>query len=270
MTTVLVAVPAHDEAQEVGACLAHLRAAVVAALAVPSPPSVRVAVSAHRCRDDTEARAVEALGDFPVPHLVTRDERRVGVGGVRRRLVDLVRTGLQAPGEDTWLLNTDADSYVPPDWIVETLRLVGPGRPLGAGAAAPVAVAGMVELRGWAPSQLLRERYARLVAAQRDAGGHTHVYGANLAVRLDAYDRVGGFRAVHGEDQDLVDRLRAGGEVVVSSVEPVVSTSARSPGRAEHGLGALLARLDRLDRLDRPDLGEPVPGAVLGGEPLLP
>jgi GT2 family glycosyltransferase len=71
------------------------------------------------------------------------------------------------------------------------------------------------------------------------------VYGANLAVRLDAYLRVGGFRDVHGEDQDLVDRLRGAGEPVTSLLSPLVLTSARYDGRAENGLAALLERLSR-------------------------
>ncbi len=90
-----------------------------------------------------------------------------------------------------------------------------------------------------------------------DEIGHRHVYGANLAVRLDAYDRVGGFRGVLGEDQDLVDRLRAAGEPVLATYAPLVSTSARTPGRAEGGLGSLLQRLGEDERAEcvvaRPD-----------------
>jgi hypothetical protein len=42
---------------------------------------------------------------------------------------------------------------------------------------------------------------------------------------------------------------------VASLRRPVVSTSARYPGRAEHGLGALLGRL--VDACTAADLGNP-------------
>lgn len=240
MTAVLVAIPAHDEEPELAICLRHLRAAVVRALATADPPTIVVSLAAHRCVDDTFAIARGILAGFPVRALVTRDALSGSVGDVRRRLVYLARAHVDERVEATWLLNTDADSRVPPDWIVETVRV--------AESTGVVAVAGMVQLHGWQPPPTLRLRYARLIEAKIDESGHGHVYGANLAVRLDAYDRAGGFRGVLGEDQDLVDRVRAGGEPVLSTFAPLVSTSARTPGRADGGLGTLLQRLSEEDR----------------------
>lgn len=235
MTDVLVAIPAHDEGEEILACLEHLAVAVRRAQACSAYTGVTVAVSAHRCRDDTWAKASGALARMPVRHRVVRDEVSRTVGEVRARLIRRVVAELGPEPTDTWLLSTDADSHVPEDWIVATLDQ--------ARRAEAVAVAGMVELRAWdAPAEALA-RYVALVDAGLTGEGHTHVYGANLAVRLDAYLRVGGFRPGHGEDQDLVDRLRAAGEPVLSRFAPLVRTSARHPGRAEHGLGALLDRL---------------------------
>ncbi|MGI9156120.1 MAG: glycosyltransferase [Marmoricola sp.] len=235
MTEVLIAIPAHDEEAEIGACLEQVARAVRLARECPSCVRTSVAVSAHRCSDDTFEVAVAALADLPGRHLVTRDEVSHTVGQVRARLVARATSGVRAEPEHTWLLSTDADSLVPADWVVETLDAA---RRRGA-----VAVAGMVGLRGWDAPPEVRQRYQALIDAGVGPDGHTHVYGANLAVRLDAYQRVGGFRPGHGEDQDLVDRLRAAGERVVSSFSPLVRTSARHPGRAEHGLGALLQRM---------------------------
>jgi hypothetical protein len=230
---VLVAIPAHDEEAEIAGCLEHVARAVRLASSTYGP--VTVAVAAHRCTDDTFGTASAALSDLPGRHLVVRDEVSHTVGAVRARLVAGWASRHQPEPGRTWVLSTDADSHVPPDWIIGTLA---EARRRGA-----VAVAGMVELRGWDAPPEVRERYRALIDAGLRDDGHTHVYGANLAVRLDAYLRVGGFRAGHGEDQDLVDRLREAGEPVVSLLSPLVRTSAREPGRAEHGLGALLQRL---------------------------
>lgn len=232
---VLVAIPAHDERVEITGCLERLAVAVQKAQASPSYGRIHVAVVAHRCHDDTFARAQAALDRLPGRHLVTRDEVSGTVGEVRAGLVATASAQLGLEPIRTWLLSTDADSHVPADWITGTVDQ--------ARHAAAVAVVGMVELRGWdAPAEVL-ERYADLVRTGIGPDGHTHVYGANLAVRLDAYLRVGGFGLGHGEDQDLVDRLHAAGEHVLSRFSPLVRTSARHPGRAEHGLGALLQRM---------------------------
>lgn len=235
MTEVLIAIPAHDEADEIGSCLEHVVRAVRVALRCPSYERVTVAVAAHRCSDNTFEAATSALAELPGCHLVTRDPVSATVGQVRARLIADAVSRVHATPERTWLLSTDADSLVPVDWVVGTLD--------GARRRGVVAVAGMVELRGWDAPADVQRRYDALIAAGTRPGGHTHVYGANLAVRLDAYLRVGGFRAGHGEDQELVDRLRAAGEHVASSFAPVVHTSARHPGRAEHGLGGLLQRM---------------------------
>ncbi len=53
MTTVLVAIPAHDEAEELGECLRHLHTAVTRASSLADPPTVLVSLAAHRCVDET-------------------------------------------------------------------------------------------------------------------------------------------------------------------------------------------------------------------------
>lgn len=234
MSDVLIAIPAHDEVEEIASCLEHVATALRLAQESPGYGRIVVAVASHRCADDTFEVARALLSELPGRHLVTRDEVSDTVGEVRARLVEAALPAGFEPSR-TWVLSTDADSHVPPDWVVGTLEQAHCRR--------ATAVAGMVELRGWdAPPDVLA-RYQALIDAGLRSDGHTHVYGANLAVRLDAYQRVGGFRAVHGEDQDLIDRLRAAGEPVLSLLSPLVRTSARHPGRAEHGLGALLQRM---------------------------
>jgi hypothetical protein len=76
-------------------------------------------------------------------------------------------------------------------------------------------------------------------------GSHTHVHGANLSVRADAYEDVGGWSDLAlAEDHCLWGRLRRRlrGSSPVSSV---VTTSARLQGRATGGFAdTLKARLE--------------------------
>lgn len=239
MSAALVAVPARDEERDLPSCLSHVLAAAAAAQAVGEVDTVTVAVAAHRCTDATQAIAERMLSThLRIGGLVLPDPSSRTVGDVRRRLIEaaLAVPGVAEQPDRTWLFNTDADSYVPSDWLYSTLRQ--------ANSLDAAAVAGLVDLRDWEAPETARLRYAEIIQDGCTPSGHNHVYGANLAVRLDAYLSVGGFRGVaSGEDTDLVDRVRAGGWTVASLRRPVVSTSTRYPGRAEHGLGSLLGRL---------------------------
>jgi len=107
----------------------------------------------------------------------------------------------------------------------------------------------MTELEGFAGTDEALVRYQRLIDSKLVDGDelrqHDHVYGANLAIRADAYVAVGGFpHQPHGEDQSLVDLLLARGERVLRTREIVVATSGRQLGRAPHGLASVLRDLD--------------------------
>lgn len=250
----LVTVPAHDEEDLVAACLESVAAAAGRAMASGHVLSPLIALAAHRCSDETADRAREVMADCPVPFRLMPDSTSTTVGEVRARLVE--RASVRHLLADTgWLFTTDADSVVPIDWITATLDRL---RSSGA-----VAAAGMVEVTGWTASPAARRRYLRIVDGGLGEHGHSHVYGANLAVRRDAYRAVGGFRPVtHGEDQDLVDRLRSNGFPVISTLTPMVRTSGRMPGRAAHGLGRLLADLaDDGDDAERAGGGTTSPGS---------
>jgi hypothetical protein len=71
------------------------------------------------------------------------------------------------------------------------------------------------------------------------------VHGANLGVRADAYQRVGGFPALPvAEDRTLVDALRTSGETVVFRSDLAVCTSARVSTRVSGGFSDYLSGLD--------------------------
>jgi hypothetical protein len=233
---VLVAVPAHDEQDHIDACLNSVVEAVARARAEGVVADAVVGVAAHRCSDRTAALAGRLLAESSVEGAVWEDWTSETVGEVRDRAIRRL-TGRWGSGQrQRWVFNTDADSIAPVDWITTCLRL--------AHASGSSAVAGLVELLDWEASPQARHDYRRILASGLHTTGHTHVYGANLAIRMDAYAAVGGFPAVlHGEDQAIVQRLRRAGHPVLTPLQPVVRTSGRMPGRASHGLGALLQTL---------------------------
>ncbi len=233
---VLVVVPARDEEEAIEACLAAVVAALELALATGRVARVRVAVAAHRCRDATAERARAVLRTSGLEHLVLDDPDSATVGAVRTRLVEAAVGA--APAFDpahTWVLSTDADSIVPLGWVGGLLD--------AAERSGADLVAGFVALDGWQAEAGARAAYDELLLAGLTEEGHRHVWAANLAVSYPAFREAGGFPSVaHGEERALAERVARTG-LVVGALAPVVTTSARMPGRAAHGLGDLLARL---------------------------
>lgn len=233
-----MAVPAHNEQREVGRCLDSVAASLRQARAAGVVGRAAVAVAVHRSSDGTALAVERWRASTPdVEVFGHADDVATTVGEVRHRLVDAACRTLGIGAADrAWLFSTDADSVVPRDWVTGIL-----GHADGAGAHC---VTGLVDLEGWRTHPDAAAAYQRIVQSGLDEAGHRHVYGANLAVRLDAYAAAGGFPPhAHGEDHGLVARVRAGGGRVLPVRSPVVRTSARMPGRARHGLGDLLQAL---------------------------
>ncbi|MEV6643897.1 glycosyltransferase [Amycolatopsis sp. NPDC051371] len=231
ITAVGVVVPARDEAPLVGACV---RAVDLALRRLPAGVARAVCVVADRCGDATAAVARAAFADVPGVVVVSRSARTVGE--VRDLGVARVRASLGTPAARTLLLSTDADTRVTPGWARAHLARARQGYH---------AIAGTAELSDpFSTSARALSRYDDVLDRARTTEGHGSVYGANLGVRADAFDVVGGFgpRAT-GEDHDLWRRLgQAGFRRCYESGAPVV-TSARLHGRAPDGLAALLRTL---------------------------
>ncbi|MDF2091116.1 glycosyltransferase family 2 protein [Knoellia sp. 3-2P3] len=238
MTDVLVAIPARDEEHRVTRCLDSVADALRHARRSAGVQRAALAVAVHRSTDQTAALVDHALAALPDLEVYRHTDADSGtVGEVRRRLVSAAGAALGlASSPKAWVFSTDADSVVPTHWVSALLA--------HARAAEAHCIAGLVDLEGWRAHPAAAAAYGQIVRDGMAAVGHRHVYGANLAVRMDAYAAVGGFPAVaHGEDHDLVRSLRAGGHRVLAVREPAVLTSGRMPGRARHGLGDLLDRL---------------------------
>jgi glycosyltransferase involved in cell wall biosynthesis len=216
-----VVVPAHNEQQLLPACITGLRVAA-AALAVP----VDLLVVLDACTDGS------ALAASPASTLVV-DVR--SVGKARRagftQLLERRPTGMT--DSQSWLATTDADTIVPSDWLV---------RMLSHAAAGWTAVAGTVRITDWSDhSEHVRRSWE---SEYDDQDHHSHVHGANLGVRADAYRRVGGMPSVAmSEDVAMVAALEEAGERVYRAGDLPVATSARRGGRTRGGFAGYLRNL---------------------------
>jgi len=245
VTAVGVVVPAHDEQDRIGRCLTSLRRALAQ---VPAGVSSAVAVVLDRCTDATPQRVAGLVADWPQATVLTvpPDVTTIGsgVGAVRDLGLRAVLERLSGlPTTGTWLLSTDADTTVPPDWVRAHLQHAAEG---------VHAVAGLADLAttDHLATGALR-RYRAIVEHGLRGATHHHVYGANLGVRADAYLAVGGFPADgSGEDHGLWQRLAAAGYTLAQPVGIRVRTSARLRGRADGGLAGLLRALHRDDHRD--------------------
>ncbi|MDX6281839.1 MAG: hypothetical protein QOH03_2910 [Kribbellaceae bacterium] len=223
-----IVIPAHNEERLIAACLRALQQAI-ASVAVP----VQVCVVADRCADATVEIATATMPDAAV----LRTDRSLALGWVR----DLGMRNLMADLEvhdpaKVWLLGTDADTCVRPDWIERQLAHANAGAD---------AVTGLVDLQpAHHLSAELRSAYRALVGERIRPADHDHIHGANFGVRASAYAEVGGYRALDtGEDRDLWFRLQAAGHSMLQPRDLDVLTSARTTGRARGGLADLLATL---------------------------
>lgn len=218
---VVVVVPARDEERDLPACLAGLLVAVA-----NSPAPARIVVVDDASLDATATVARTRLAP---PHQVVEGPGR-DVGSARRHGV-AVAVGDDVDPRRVWIASTDADTVVPPDWLVRQVRHA---------AAGTDAVAGVVTL-GDAPAALVaafRTRYGH-----HTDGTHRHLHAANLGIRLSTLQAAGSWRSAgHAEEHDLWRRLPPGTRVVADSAL-VVTTSARLQGRAPIGFAADLARL---------------------------
>ncbi|HBS57078.1 MAG TPA: glycosyl transferase [Stenotrophomonas sp.] len=211
-----VLVPAHNEAEHLGACLRSL--ALAAAHPALRGEAVCIVVALDAC-DDASAAICRSYG------VDTVELQARCVGAARAAAAnDLIGRGAR------WLACTDADSQVPAQWLVAQRD------------AGTDVFCGVVDLDDRLPQQSwLRSRFQR---GERWDDGHGRVHGANMGVSTRAYLTAGGFAAQRcSEDVDLVHRLHAQGASICWAGAPMVITSARLTGRASGGFADHLAGL---------------------------
>jgi glycosyltransferase involved in cell wall biosynthesis len=221
---VAVIIPARDEAELIER---SLQATVVARdralTALGNELSVSIIVVADGCED----RTAELARGFDGVHVIETSRRGVGAARARGAAAAVASTGVHP--RRLWLANTDADSEVDPNWLVDQVRDADTGADVRIGGVRPrFADLTAEQIRAW-----------RVLHRGNRAAGHVH--GANLGVRASAYLVAGGFRGLdEHEDIDLVDRLRASGARFEIAHGADVTTSGRTVGRTPGGYASYL------------------------------
>jgi glucosyl-3-phosphoglycerate synthase len=247
----VVVVPARDEEDHIGGCLAALAAQTVA------PGSFETVLVLDGCTDETDRAARDTARALGL-QLTLIEGPAAGAGAARRAGMDAAASRLLELGRDHGLIAcTDADSRPAPDWLARQLDHLADGA---------VAIAGMIELddeEQLAPGVLRRRqrnaetRLARVRELDPDAAHH-HFAGASLAVTAAVYREVGGLEPLESlEDAAFETRLREHGIPVKRAADVRVRTSARLNGRAGRGLAidiavATWAERRRYDAADFP------------------
>ncbi|MDA0183634.1 glucosyl-3-phosphoglycerate synthase [Solirubrobacter phytolaccae] len=223
-----VVVPARDEEDLIGACIA----ALAHQTGVPRD-AYEVILVLDRCTDATAERARAAAGDDMTLHVVP--STGAGVGHARRTGMDLAAERLEPDG---LIATTDADSTPAPDWLARQLEAVAGGAH---------AIGGRVEIDS-APAAALAAREAdipRRRAALTGTGAREHhqFSGASLAVTSATYTRVGRLDPRHAlEDEGFERALHRHGVPIERLASVKVTTSGRRDGRAPRGLAVDLRR----------------------------
>lgn len=208
-----VIIPAHNEADVIGACVRSVRAA--SAHPQLKGEKVLVIVVADACMDYTEAFA-SAAGAFVMSVF------RRNVGSARALGAELaIAHGAR------WLAFTDADTTVPPNWLNAQLQCDAD------------AVCGVINVVDW--TEHSEDVRADFYNNYRDIDGHRHIHGANFGCSVAAYTKAGGFQSLaFNEDVALVDALVATNATIAWSNQVRVVTSARLNSRTPQGFGATL------------------------------
>jgi len=230
---VSVVVPVRDGARTLPRCLAALAAQE------RSPDEVVLVDNGSRDGSGELARAFAAR--TPALPLLVVDEPRPGASVARNR-------GVAAAVGDV-VAFTDADCEPAPGWLAAVTAAFGPGIAAVAGRVRP------------APPRSAIEAFAALYTLRTgdtayDATAFTLLGGgfptANLAVRREVFDALGGFDEgvrIYGEDYDLCARIYRLGQAIRYEPGAVVlhhhRTTLRGLLRQSFGFGACHAYLLR-------------------------
>ena len=262
LAPLVVAVPARNERERIGAALTAL-----AAQHGETSRSLRVIVLANNCTDDTAAQARRVLAGLNLNAEVIEEDfpaEQAHVGRARGRALELAAARLGGHPQGL-LASTDADTVPAPDWAAQMrLALHGTGSHASDAHGSPVLggadlVGGRILTlpgeRDRLPAGLrrlqLQDAAYHLLAARLSSlldpdphdpwPRHHQHFGANLGLRLSAWQQLGAWPQVRClEDVALVQAMRRLDLRVRHCPRVRVWTSARDCGRVETGLSSQL------------------------------
>lgn len=216
-----IVVPVRNEELLLSDCLDALH---VAAARVDVP--VRVVVVLDRCVDGSARIAAARPWLTPVVCAA-------GSVGVARGLgcAEVLRAYRTVAPQGLWLAMTDADTVVPPDWIIRQLDLAESGWEV---------VVGTVTVADWSGHP--PEVEPRWRSQYRAVEDHQHVHGANLGCTAAAYLDAGGWQPL-SRDEDVALLAAFSHHRVLRTAQIPVVTSARRDPRANGGFGDSLREM---------------------------
>ncbi|WP_347108445.1 glycosyltransferase [Paenarthrobacter sp. S56] len=227
---VAVVVPAHNEEQHLGRALTSLGLAAENLERRCPGLTAGITVVLDSCTDGSADLAAAFAASHPRFIALSVNLRNTGASRAAG-IAAALETCSARPGT-VWLANTDADSSVPPGWLVRQVELANAGADAVLGSVEP-------DPADVDPAVLLR--WLELHPFKED---HPHIYGANFGIRTSAYLDTGGFPRVRAhEDRILVERLRRRGYRLVATDTLRVTTSGRTAARAPQGFAAYLRAL---------------------------
>ena len=238
-----ICVPVRDEERRLASLIARLR------LIQSKSENLHVALTFDGCNDGGWAMIQSSLA-HPSFH-AQKIERSYApnAGRARRAAMSFGKKMLlQRYGSTQFdsfiLLSTDADTLPDEHWVRSARQHLGEVE----------IVAGYTRLDSTdrCPQRKKLEAYLeRLHTVRREidpiahdpSPSHPFLGGANLGVRLPAYEAIGGVRPLaNGEDRDFAKRGRLAGFKVRHTRDMMVTTSARKVGRATSGLAAAICK----------------------------
>jgi GT2 family glycosyltransferase len=234
-----VAIPAHNEADRICACLY--------ALGRQTRLPDRVILLVNNCADATGriARDVAPRLRFPLDVVeVTLPAGKVGAGHARCQAMAIAARDAHT---DDLLLTTDADALVPIDWIERNHQAFTAGAQVVCGQAVIDVMQSKVQTGAALEARLndLLDRIAwDLDPEPHDPPPrHREASGASLALSVAAYRLVGGVPDIaSGEDRALVHRLWQMDARIRHDPQIQVVVSGRTVGRACNGMADTLRR----------------------------
>ncbi len=247
----VIAVPAHNEAERLPACLAALAAQ-------RNTPPAEIVVLLNNCADGSAdvVRRFAAGAPMRVHPIIRHLPPARAFAGTARRLA--MAHAARIAGPEGVLLTTDADAVAPPDWLAGNLRAIAAGADAVAGRAvidpleAKLIPAALHEAdaRECAYGALLDEIASLLDPDPADPWPrHDEHNGASIAVRVATWARVGGIPAKRlGEDRAFLAALRHADARLRHAPEVWVTVSGRTEGRAKGGMAdTMLRRMSAAD-----------------------